>query len=172
MRRLRTVLKIAWAALAWLLYLSGVIGCGAGSHRAGPDWSADAGPDLSDPRPVFVAYLEEASSDFPLPTGTREVTNIVGDGVFVAPACTGEASSAEIAAFIDVATSPDVVAEFSSKTSCPLTADGSTTVTLSYLDRDLLQRSVTCSPVVRALADAHELVAAACARADAGANTP
>jgi hypothetical protein len=165
-RRLaRKVLESLWVVLAWVLFAAGLIGCGDAvtRSRASADASADHG--VAPARPTFSSYEEIETGEsltFNGPETRTTVATIGASGMVVAIGCAAQAPATAFATFVGVATSPDIVAAFTSTQACSPTADGSDELSLS-LDDSLLTRSTSCAGVGPLRDAATALVMAACA---------
>jgi hypothetical protein len=135
------VLKAVWAALAWVLFLTGVIGCDPlPTHAAGgadaataevapraDDAASEVAPRSDDapveaaPRPAFESYqeVEYIYMGTPSYVPVYELQIAATGEVFVASgirelklALVGRATAAEIATLAEIATRPETLAAF------------------------------------------------------------
>jgi hypothetical protein len=179
-RPLVAILKACWAALAWVLFLSGVIGCDDGPHRdrgaflsdtdsGNVDVGADGGVDTGAWRGTFVWFRKTTHPDFGNPSFINFSIDASGN---VEPGV-GPATPEEIARFAELATRPETFAAFMSNERCEPQfglADAHVDYTLKLEDQAAYSREDGCpgiAPIVQAAAALQQAVAAR--HAEAGA---
>jgi hypothetical protein len=176
-RRALKILKVGWAVLAWVLFISGVIGCGGAPLDAGqPDvgvsnaGTSDAATSDATAPAVFESYLGESFYEYPNPRSHSSVS-ITASGAVSTDSCHAQASAADLADFIAKVTSPEVLAFFADPRVCGDTVDGEIYGTLTLKGRGPVKKSLGCGDLVNDLLDAAvAAVAPVCARAQADAS--